>query len=82
MSFSFAILKNETEEDIAINVNEFLLPILKKLKIKGVSSKYVNLLHHHLEELTSSFGHKIIEKSIKLTEKKFLVIGFKCLYFL
>jgi len=62
--------KNKTKEDIVININESVLPILKKLKIKGESSKYINLLQHHLEELTSSFGRRITEKSIKLTPRE------------
>ena len=62
--------KNKTKEDIAVNVDEVLLPILKKLKIKGASAKYVNLLQHHLGELTSSFGHKITQKSTKLTPRE------------
>jgi DNA-binding CsgD family transcriptional regulator len=62
--------KNKTKEDIAININESVLPILKKLKIKGTPSKYVGLLQRHLEELVSSFGRKIAEKTIKLTPKE------------
>jgi len=62
--------KNKIKKDIAINVNESLLPILQKLKIKGVLSKYINLLRHRLEELTSSFGCKITEKTIKLTPRE------------
>jgi len=62
--------KNKTKDDIVINVNEFLLPILKKLKLKGAPAKYINLIQRHLEELTSSFGRKITEKSIKLTSRE------------
>ena len=62
--------KNKTKDDIAINVNEFLLPILKKLKLRGAPAKYINLIQRHLEELTSSFGRKITEKSIKLTSRE------------
>lgn len=62
--------KDKIKKDIATNVEEILLPLLKKLRIKGGSRKYVNLLQNHLNELTSSFGRKIIEKSIKLTPRE------------
>ncbi|MDD5772520.1 MAG: LuxR C-terminal-related transcriptional regulator [bacterium] len=62
--------KIDMKENIAINVNEILLPILKKLKIKGASSKYTNLLQYHLETLVSSFGYKITEKNTKLTTRE------------
>ncbi|MEW6088117.1 MAG: LuxR C-terminal-related transcriptional regulator [bacterium] len=62
--------KIDMKENIAINVNELLLPILKKLKIKGASSKYINLLQYHLENLVSSFGRKITEKTTKLTARE------------
>ena len=62
--------KNKIKEDIAINVNETVLPILEKLKIKGASSKYIDLLHRHLEELVSSYGRKLTQKSTKLTYRE------------
>jgi len=62
--------KNKIKEDIAINVNETVLPILEKLKIKGASSKYIDLLHRHLEELASSYGRKLTQKSTKLTYRE------------
>ena len=62
--------KRKIKEDIAINVNELLLPILAKLKIKKATRKYVDLLQYHLEELTSSFGRKISQKSVRLTPRE------------
>jgi PAS domain S-box-containing protein len=62
--------KNKIKEDIAINVNETVLPILEKLKIKGASSKYIDLLHRHLEKLASSYGRKLTQKSTKLTYRE------------
>ncbi len=64
------IEKNKIKDDIVINVNELILPILKKLRIKGTPGKYIDLLQRHLAELTSSFGRKITEKSIKLTPRE------------
>ena len=62
--------KNKTKEDIAINVEEFITPILKKLKIKGALPKYIKLLEHHLKELTSSFGRKITQRSTRLSSRE------------
>lgn len=62
--------RNKTKEDIAINAEEFIMPILKKLRIKGVSSKYLKLLECHLKELTSSFGRKITQRSAGLTPRE------------
>jgi PAS domain S-box-containing protein len=62
--------KNKTKEDIAINTEEFVMPILKKLKIKGASPKYIELLEHHLKELTSPFGSKITQRRIRLTSRE------------
>jgi len=62
--------KAKIKDDIATNVNELLLPILTKLKIKKATRKYVDLLQYHLTELTSTFGRKITEKSVKLTSRE------------
>jgi len=62
--------KRKTKDDIATNVNELLLPILEKLKLKNAAGKYVDLLKNHLEELVSSFGRKITEKSFNLTPRE------------
>lgn len=64
------IEKNRMKENITINVKELLLPILEKLKMKQSSRKYIDLLQHHIEELTSSFGYKITKKSVKLTPRE------------
>jgi len=64
------IEKNKIKDDIKTNVEELLLPILKKLKIKGVSRKYVTLLYHNLQQLTESFGRKITEKHLRLTPRE------------
>jgi len=62
--------KNKTKEDITINVDELVMPILKKLQLKGASPKYTTLLRHGLEDLTSSFGRKITERSAKLSPRE------------
>ncbi|MEW6087805.1 MAG: MEDS domain-containing protein [bacterium] len=62
--------KNKLKENISINVSETILPVLERLKTKGVSSKHVDVLHRYLEELTSSFGSKITQKSFSLTPRE------------
>jgi PAS domain S-box-containing protein len=62
--------KEKVKKEIAINVEELLIPTLKKLHSKGGSSKYVQLLEHNLKELTTSFGLKITDKKNRLTSKE------------
>ena len=62
--------KDRMREDVAINVEEFIEPILKKLAIKGVSPKYLELLEQHLKELTLSFGRKITNRRERLTSRE------------
>jgi PAS domain S-box-containing protein len=62
--------KNRIKEDVSANVDEILMPILKKLRIKGDSRKYVDLLRRNLEDLASSFGRKISDKRFKLTPRE------------
>ena len=62
--------KNKIKDDVATNISETILPIIKKLHLKGISQKYVSLLELHLQELTSSFGRKITEKQTRLSPKE------------
>ena len=62
--------KNKTKEDMAINVDETLMPIVGKLKKNGASPKYIKLLQYHLKELSSSFGRKITQRSTRLTSRE------------
>lgn len=62
--------KNRLEDEIMINLDEIVLPILKKLKIKGASPKYIKLLEYHLKELVSSFGRKITQRTMRLTPRE------------
>jgi PAS domain S-box-containing protein len=64
------IEKNSIKDEIITNVNEIMLPILKKLKIRDESNEYIDLLQHLLENLTSSFGRKITKSNIKLTPRE------------
>lgn len=62
--------KNKIKDEVITNVNELLIPTLKKVKMKGASKKYIDLLQRYLEKLTSSFGRKLTKTSFNLTPKE------------
>ena len=62
--------KRKIKDDIETNVTAVVSPILEKLKIEKDSLKYVNLLQHHIERLTSSFSSEITRGSLKLTPRE------------
>jgi PAS domain S-box-containing protein len=64
------IEKRRIEDDIRNNADLVLSPILEKLKNDKAISKYANLLQHHLEGLTSSYGRKLRKDSAKLTPRQ------------
>jgi len=62
--------KNKIKEDILSNVDEILMPILKKLSARGASRRYVDLLRRNLEDMTSSFGRKISDRRLRLSPRE------------
>lgn len=64
------IEKRKIEEDVIINVELVFSPILDRLKEKQCDFEYINLLQHHLKSLTSSFGSKIMDKTLNLTPRE------------
>jgi len=62
--------KDIIKNDIINNVNELLLPTLRKVKIEGASKKYINLIQRYLEKLTSSFNRKLTKENFKLSPKE------------
>ncbi|MCQ9205879.1 MAG: PAS domain-containing protein [Omnitrophica bacterium] len=64
------IEKRQIKEDVALNVEKVLLPLLERLRVKGVSRKYLTLLRKNLQELTSSFGRKITDKKAVLSPRE------------
>ena len=64
------IEKNTIKDDITTNVNEVILPIIKKMKLKQASDEYIDLFQHLLEKLSSSFGRRITKISAKLTPRE------------
>ena len=62
--------KEEIKNNVTANVENLLLPVIQKLMLKKESCKYVQLLQRNLQELTSSFGVKLIDKKTKLTSRE------------
>ncbi len=62
--------KNMMRIDLSANVEELLMPVVEKLKMGADAGKYVDLLEHHLRELTSTFGRKIASKNLRLSSRE------------
>jgi PAS domain S-box-containing protein len=62
--------KEKIKKEIAVNVEELVVPTLRKLYLQKGSDKYVQLLEHNLKELTTSFGLTIADKKNGLTPKE------------
>ena len=62
--------KNTLKEDMRININNLIIPVLEKLEINSVSYENIHLLRHLLENLSSSFGRNITRISYKLTPRE------------
>ena len=62
--------KVKTKEDIAINVERLVIPTLKKLELKGVPHKNMELVYHQLEQLVSSFGRIITDRKVNLSPRE------------
>jgi len=62
--------KTKLKDNITINVNELLFPILEKLKLNQSSRKYAQLLEQHLKGIFSDYGLKITGRTIKLTPRE------------
>jgi PAS domain S-box-containing protein len=64
------IEKRKIKDDIAANASTVLLPILEKFRADETTQKYVDLLRHHIQGLTSSFGGKMSEIGNNLTSRE------------
>lgn len=63
--------KNKLKEEITVNLNEIILPLLKKIKMKrGSARKHLDLLEKSLEALLSSFGSRLTRHNLSLTPKE------------
>lgn len=64
------IEKRKIKDDIAANASIVLSPILEKLKTDKSTEKYIDLLKHHVEDLTSSLGGRLRDIGAKLTARE------------
>ncbi|MBU0971500.1 MAG: helix-turn-helix transcriptional regulator [Proteobacteria bacterium] len=64
--------KNSLEAKVLANVENLLLPLLKKLDNMGsaLDREYLNLLEENIKQLTSSFGTQISKKNYRLTPRE------------
>ena len=64
--------KTRIKAGVSMNVEEVLLPALKKLKRKGtrLDKKYIDILEKNLMDLTSSFGIKVSDQHLKLSPRE------------
>jgi DNA-binding NarL/FixJ family response regulator len=66
------IEKKSIKSDVQMNVEEVLLPALKKIKRKGsrLDKKYIDILENNLKDLCASFGTSVSEKKLKLSPRE------------
>lgn len=66
------IEKNHIKDDVMLNIDRLLVPVLKRLKRKGtrLDRAYIGLLEKNLNELTSALGRKLSVKERKLTPRE------------
>jgi len=63
--------KNRMRDEVTVNVNKMVLPIVRRLKLKGGAAReQLDLLEKSLGTLVSSFGRRLTEASLKLTPKE------------
>ncbi len=62
--------KKQIEDNVIANAENLLLPTIQKLRLSGETRKYAQLLRDNLQELTSSFGSRLVDKKAKLTSRE------------
>ena len=64
--------KRQIKEDVIANIEELLIPMLEQLisKGSGCDTKHLILIKRCLHDLTSSFGRKITQNSLKMTPRE------------
>lgn len=62
--------KNSIQRNILSNIDQLILPALKKFKPARVTSMQIEMLMKNMEELASSFGRKVTDKKFRLTPRE------------
>jgi PAS domain S-box-containing protein len=62
--------KQKIIEDIAVNVRKVIMPTLDLIDRQVAEKTHLDLLRHHLEDLTSTYGARITAKTANLTRKE------------
>jgi len=62
--------KKQIKDDIMSNVENFIMPSVEKLRLKGGSKKQIDQHRKTIEDLTSSFGRKIADNRKKLSPRE------------
>lgn len=62
--------KGRIQKNVVDNVETTLLPLIKKMRLKGESRKYLMLLQEGLENLVLSFGSRISDKRFHLSPRE------------
>jgi PAS domain S-box-containing protein len=64
------IEKNRMNEDIKVNIEKVIFPILEKMKKDQENNKYVDVLMNCIKDLSSSYGINITNGSPKLSPRE------------
>lgn len=64
--------KNQIQEDVMLNLENMIFPLLNKMKQKGtgLDTRYLRLVEERLKQLTSGFGRAVSDKRRKLSPKE------------
>ena len=64
--------KQDLKASVLSNLEELILPTIKKLKRRGspLDRRYLDLLEKNLEQMTSAFGSRLINPQLKLTSRE------------
>jgi PAS domain S-box-containing protein len=64
------IEKSKIKEEISLNVERIIYPLLDRLHSENGATTYIKLIRNNLENLTSSYGKNITKMSYKLTPRE------------
>lgn len=64
--------KNQLKENITLNIDNFIMPIVKKIRSEqnATRDKYIDLLENNLLDMISPFGRNISEQHPRLTRRE------------